>query len=105
MRLLTSGSVSRSPYAMMYVMKWGGTRYRVPLILGGLAVLVGATVWMLAGGGRGAEVATVLSLTVAVLALAVTVFGVPWQRTRDTHTALAEAARSLARQVGQREAA
>jgi NACHT domain len=90
---------------MMHVMKWGRRRYRRLAIFAGLALLAAATVFLSMDGDRGPAIATVLGFTVAVLALSADVWGVPWKKTPDTHSGLAAAARALARQVGQREAA
>lgn len=89
----------------MHHMKWRGSRYRLLAILAGLTVLASATAWLLAGGDKGAAIATVLCFSVAVLALGADMFGVSWHRTPDTHAGLAAAARALGRKVGQREAA
>jgi hypothetical protein len=90
---------------MMHHMKWRGSRYRVLALLAGLAAVAVATAWLLAGGARGVAIATVLCFTIAVLALGADVFDVSWHKTLTTHAGLAAAARALARQVGQREAA
>jgi hypothetical protein len=70
-----------------------------------LAALAAATWWLLASGDRGVGVATVLGFPVAVLALAAVVVPL-WKRNRSRaeHGALAAEARSLARQVSEREA-
>jgi len=60
---------------------------------------------MLASGIRGATAATVLSFPVAVLALAVSVFGMPRPIGPGDHARLAAAARTLARDVATRESA
>lgn len=90
---------------MMHDMKWGRRRYRMLALLAGLATLAAFTAWLLADRDGGAASATVLCFTVAVLALGADVFGVSWHKTPATHAQLAAAARALARQVGQREAA
>src|ERR1022692_1528041 len=68
-----------------------------------IALLAAGTGLMLASGGRGAVVATVLVLPATVLGLGVSVFNLA-KLQRDGHVVLSEAARSLARQVGEREA-
>src|ERR1700733_15372685 len=91
---------------MMHYMKREGSRYRRLLtVAAGLTVVAVVTAWLLVGGNGGVAIATVLSFTVAVLALGADVFGVPWHKKPYTHGGLAAAARVLARQIGQREAA
>lgn len=80
-------------------------RYRWLIAALGLAA---GTWWLLASGNRGITVATVLGLPVAILSLAVVVFGVPGKEedaAQRGHENLAGAARELARRVGTREAA
>jgi hypothetical protein len=59
---------------------------------------------MLKSGDRGNAYAVVLTFTAAVLTLAVTAFGVPWQAAGDSHAALVAAARGLASDIAVREA-
>src|SRR5216684_3804381 len=53
-------------------------RWRGLLAGAGLVVLAVATWWLLTGGDKATVIAAVLTLTVAVLALAVQLFGVSW---------------------------
>jgi len=70
-------------------------------VLAAVLLLLGIF-WLLAIGGRGAEVATVLALGVAIFGLA---WPTLWQARSLDHAKLARAARSLARDVAGREAA
>lgn len=67
------------------------------------AALTAATSWLLAIGGRGVAVATVLTFTVAVLTLAVTGLGFSGQATSSDRAALGTFASVLARAIGVRE--
>lgn len=69
-----------------------------------LALLTAGTWWLLATGNRGVAVATVLALPLGVLALAAAVKP-RGRRNRIGHAVLVAEARSLALQVGGREAA
>src|SRR6266568_5845294 len=76
------------------------------LLAGTVLAIVGAgTVWLLASGDRAAVVAAVLTLSVAVLALFVQLFGVPWQKNSVDEEGLAACGRALAREVRKRESA
>ena len=76
---------------------------RILLAVTGLGFLTGVSLWLLSGGSRGADTATVLSFSVSVLALAVTIFSSRSQPPADDNDAVADAARALAVDVRKRE--
>jgi NACHT domain-containing protein len=78
---------------------------RVLLGVAGLGLLTSGSLWLLSRGGRGADIATVLSFSVSVLALAVAILGIRWQQApTDENGRLADAARALSRDVRESEA-
>jgi len=73
----------------------------------GVAVLAGlaaAVWWLLSRGTRGAELANVLALPVAVIGLLVTALGWSWRSLPPTSDDMLTAARRLCRLVGEQEA-
>lgn len=82
------------------------TGWAAVVAVSGLAVVVlAATGWMLAWGTRGAEIANVWALPVAVSGLAATLFGWTLRPSAADQRVLAAAARALARDVAEQEAA
>lgn len=69
-----------------------------------LIVVASGTVWLLDKGDKAAAIATVLTLSVAVLALAAQIFGVPWHK-QVGNIHLAESGLESAGQVRERDAA
>lgn len=70
-----------------------------------LILLAAGTGWLLGRGDRGGVIASILALTVAVLALAVQLTGWPRHVAQPDDASLSAAALSLARDVAQREQA
>jgi WD40 repeat protein len=70
-----------------------------------LIVVASGTAWLLGKGDEATAITAVLTLSVAVLALAAQVFGVPWQHKQVANSRLAESERGAPGQVTKREAA
>lgn len=84
---------------------WKLVRNPVVLAMAFLVLLGVGTGWLLDSGGRGTDIATVLALTVAVLAAAAPIFAMCRRDGPNDFAALTAAARALARDVGGRESA
>jgi hypothetical protein len=87
----------------------GTTRIWTPpatltVAVGGGVCLVAVTGWLLATGTRGAEIANILALPVAVVGLAATLFGLRLRPQATQPAILAAAMRGLAAEVAEREA-
>lgn len=80
------------------------TRRSLWLVIFGCVLLAGGTAWLLKNP-HGGDIATVLSLPVAILGLALTVAGVSLRPAVTDHHVLVRAARAIARQVAAQEAA
>jgi hypothetical protein len=87
-------------------MRWGPlpALYRRLLAVLGALLLIAGVWWLLAAGSQGIAVATVLTLAVGILTLAVAWVGLPGQRPVDDPVRLAAQARSLARDAAAQEA-
>ena len=64
-----------------------------------LIVVASGTAWLLGKGDEATAITAVLTLSVAVLALAAQVFGVPWQHKQVANSRLAESERGAPGQV------
>jgi hypothetical protein len=85
----------------MRIGSWPVRRNVVAAAVIGTVVAIG-TAWLLSTGPRGAEIATVLGLTVAVLA---SVYGASSRFGSEDATALVRAAKIVVREVGGQQAA